>query len=390
MASRKPYTVHAQKVFGHPSWRIASSSVEAFVTVQGGHMGPVVFDRKGRKIQPYSVAPWTDDEPDPGWPPLLSVLRGDFFCLPFGGNGAPFHGEKHPVHGETANAKWRLDGVEKQGTVTTLRLSMKTKTRAGLVRKNISLVDGHNAVYCQHVISGMSGPMSLGHHPMLKFPDKAGSGIITHSPIKYGMVNPTPFEDPAARGYSILEPGCRFTDLRKVRTITGKFADASRYPARRGFEDLVMMVARPAGPFAWTAVTFPKQRFAWFSLKDPRVLKQTVLWISNGGRHGAPWNGRHVNVLGVEEVTGFFANGLADAAKPNVISKRGDATCLRLDRKKPLAVNFIMAAAPIPAGFDEVKTIKPGPDRRTVVLTSKSGKKANAAVCWDFVNAKVK
>ncbi len=95
-------------VYGQPSWRLVSGEVEAFVTETGGHLGPVTFDRKGRRIRPYSVAPWAEEAVDRSLPAILKVLRGDFFCLPFGGNATAYHGEKHPVHGETANARWRL------------------------------------------------------------------------------------------------------------------------------------------------------------------------------------------------------------------------------------------------------------------------------------------
>src|ERR1035441_6967342 len=170
-----------QIVYGQPSWRLASSSVEAFVTEAGGHLGPITFDRKGRKLQPYSVAPWAEEETDPSLPSILKVLRGDFFCLPFGGNATPFGRERHPVHGETANARWRLQSLESREGRSCLQLTLKTKVRPGQVDKRIWVVDGQNTVYSQHVVTGMSGPMNLGHHAMLKFPDLPGSGFVTTS-----------------------------------------------------------------------------------------------------------------------------------------------------------------------------------------------------------------
>ena len=95
-------------VRGQPSWRIASPHVEAFVTELGGHLGPVSFRLGGKRIEPYSVAPWAEERIDPATPNILRVLRGDFFCMPFGGNETPYRGERHPVHGETANARWEL------------------------------------------------------------------------------------------------------------------------------------------------------------------------------------------------------------------------------------------------------------------------------------------
>src|ERR1035438_7366618 len=64
-------------IHGQPSWRLVSSGVEAFVTEMGGQLGPVTFDRKGRELRPYSVAPWAEERLDPSQPPIIKALRGD-------------------------------------------------------------------------------------------------------------------------------------------------------------------------------------------------------------------------------------------------------------------------------------------------------------------------
>jgi hypothetical protein len=191
---------------------------------------------------------------------------------------------------------------------------LNTKIRRGRVDKYVSLGVDHDAVYQRHVVSTMSGPMDFGHHAMVKFPDTPGSGVISTSKFVYGQVFPSRWSGRSNRGYSILTPGAEFRSLDNVPTVTGETADLSRYPARRGYEDLVMLVADDAAPLAWTAVTFAEQRYVWFALKDPRVLRSTIFWISNGGRHYAPWSGRHVNVLGLEDVTADFHYGLAESA----------------------------------------------------------------------------
>ena len=242
------------KVQGQPSWRMVSKDVEAFVTEIGGHLGPVTFERLGRKIRPFSVAPWTAERFNPPLQPIIQVLRGDFFCLPFGGNGTPYRGEQHSIHGETANAKWAFESLEMVEGRMCLHLSLKTKVRAGYVDKRIYLVDGQNVVYSQHIISGMSGPMNPGHHAMLKFPDTPGSGLLSTSRFVYAQVLPQVFEEPAKGGYSALRLGAEFTSLEKVPMLNGETADLSRFPARRGFEDLVMLVSEPNLLFAWSAV----------------------------------------------------------------------------------------------------------------------------------------
>jgi len=384
--SAKTKTECAKRVVrGQPSWRIASSEVEAFVTEMGGHVGPVTFDRSGRRLQPYSVAPWAEEENDPPLRPVIKALRGDFFCMPFGRNATVFRGERHPVHGETANARWRFESLQTREGRTSLHLSLKTKVRPGRVDKEISLQDGENTLYCQHVVSGMDGRMSLGHHAMLKFPDPPGSGLVSTSRFVYAQVLPKPFEQPERGGYSYLKPGARFESLQAVPTITGQTADLTRYPARRGFEDLVMLVSDADASFAWTAVVFPKQRFVWFALKNPRILRQTVLWISNGGRHYRPWSGRHVNVMGLEEVTSYFHLGLAESVRKNHVSDKGFPTCVRLNPRKPLVVPYVMGVAKTPAGFDRVVSIQAASDNRAILLQSASGRKARANVNLDFV-----
>ena len=371
---------------GQPSWQISSDVVEAAITRLGGHLAPVRFRLGKTFVEPYAIAPWAEEKVPLGTPPLLRALRGDFFCAPFGGNEKAYRGEQHPPHGETANATWKLESFARTKTETTLRLSLKTKIRRGRVDKMLRLRQGETAVYCQDVLSSMTGKMNLGHHANLKFPDAAGSGLIATSPISFAQVLPAIFEKPSEGGYSSLKPGAVFSRLNRVAAADGTMADLSRYPARRGYEDLVMVVHEAAPDFAWTAVTFPEQNYVWFALKDPRVLRSTVLWHSNAGRHYAPWNGRHVNVLGMEDVTTYFHLGLAESARPNSINRRGIPTSLTLSPTTPLKVNYIMAVAAVPAKWGRVKTITPNPTG--VTLQPDKGKAVHVPLDTNFLYSK--
>jgi hypothetical protein len=373
-----------KKILGQPSWRIATPRVEAYVTQIGGHLGPVIFDRAGKKIAPLSIAPWVGEAIDRSAPPLIKVLRGDFFCMPFGGNETPFQGEEHPPHGETANSPWMFESLTREDARTTLNLTLRARVRPATVKKSIALPDDHDAVYQRHIVSGASGPMNFGHHAMLKFPDEEGAGRISTSRFVHAQVFPQPVELPQNRGYSLLKPDATFKSLEKVPTITGEMTDLSRYPARRGFEDIVMLVADDKLPFGWTAVAFPAQGYVWFALKDPRVLRETVFWISNGGRHYAPWSGRHVNVMGLEEVTANFHSGLAESVKANPIARRGFPTHTQLDPKRPLIVNYIFGVAPIPRTFERVAGIESAAGG--IVIRDDAGKKVRAPIDIGFLN----
>jgi len=370
------------KIQGQKSWTLSTTEVEAAVTRQGGHVAPVRFRiGKNRWVEPFEVAPWAEEKVAAETPEILRVMRGDFFCMPFGGNEKPFKGEQHPSHGETANAAWTLVS----GSPQRLDLSMETSIREGRVEKTIQLIPGHSAIYSRHVISGMKGPMALGHHPILKLPT-ANAGRISTSRFTYGQVFPGDFEDPSKGGYSILKAGAKFTSLRRVPQVDGKLADLTVYPSREGYEDLVMMAADDTLPFAWTALVVAEEGYVWFSLKNPRVLRSTVFWMSNGGRHYAPWNGRHRHAIGLEEVTANFHYGLAESAKSNPINRAGVPTCIQLDPKNPLTVNYIMAMAAIPKGFDIVKTIHSSANGKSVMLTSQSGKSVTTPLDVSFVS----
>lgn len=345
---------------GEPSWPLRSSHVEAHVTRDGAHVGVTSMLAGRRRVAPMHLAPWAGERLPRDTPAILRVLRGDFFCLPFGGNGTAWRGERHTVHGETANRAWTCEGATDEGAERVLRLSLRTRTRPGLVRRAVRLLRGQPAVYQRTTISGMSGPMSIGQHAMLRFDD--GPGLVATAPFVHGQVFPGAFERPEQGGYSALRAGAEFGSLRRVPMIDGSDADLTRYPARRGFEDLIMLVTDPAQTLGWTAVTFPERRFVWFSLKDTRVLRNTIFWMSNGGRHYAPWSGRHVHVMGLEETTSYFHYGLAESAAANPLSRRGHATCVRLDPVVPLTVNAIFGVVAVPARFGAVEAIEPQGD----------------------------
>lgn len=372
-------------VAGEPSWTFASDRVEAALTRDGGHLGPVTFHTASGPFQPFAVAPWAEDgRARPGG--VLRMLRGDFFCMPFGAGA--WRGENPPLHGETATARWRLDSLTTDHHGAHLCASLAVSSRPGRVTKEIFLRAGETNLYCRHTLSGFRGPMTFGHHATLAFAPEHGEGRLSLSPRRLGQVHPAPFENPAAGGYHALKLGATFRDLRRAPLAAGGHTDLSRYPAREGFEDIVLLGAPPPAPDVacapgWAAVVFPRARQLWFALKDPRLLPSTVLWLSNGGRHYAPWNGRHRRVLGVEDVVCGLPLDLAASLRPGPFTRAGIPTVRRLDPRRPLRVPYIMGVAALPAGFDAVRRIRFARDH--VVFHARSGRRAEHPVDLSFL-----
>ena len=350
-------------VLGQPSYRIASDLVQGWLAEAGGQFAPVSFQLGDRTVEPMHVAPWAEEDLGPDQPQIIKTLRGDFFCMPFGGAPSEFRCERHPVHGETANRLWEPEEA-REGY---LRLSIETTVRPGKVVKEITLKHGETNVYDRHTIHGNHGPMTFGHHAMLHF---KGKGLISVSPFGFGQVFPGEFEKPEEGGYAWLKPGARFDSLERVPAIDGSTVDLTVYPSLEGWENLVTVYSEPGRELAWSAVAFPEEGYCWFSLKDPRVLTATVFWISNRGRHYAPWNGRHGNVYALEDVTSSIPPGIGPSSEPNEASKEGYRTFFELG-DEPLAVSTIMGLVAIPQGFDHVASIEP--EEGGVRITSRSG-----------------
>jgi len=374
--------LHRRTIADQPSWLLRSRQVELAVTELGGHMAPVTFLRDtARPVQPYYIAPWHGETPPPN-EPVLVPLRGDFFCLPFGA-GSTVGGVTHPTHGEPATRRWTCVGADRADGVTSLTLSMRTRVLPGKVTKDLYLVDGHNVVYVQHLLAGFSCRTTLGHHATLAMPAELGGVRVAHSPARFGLTCPTENERPEAGSYASVQLAKRFRDLSDVplRWKDQPRGDFSRLPAREGFTDLLAVFAKDA-PVAWAAATFARERYLWFSLKDPAVLPTLLLWVSNRGRHAPPWNGRN-RCLGMEDVCGFLAEGRAASLRPNALLRSGVPTWCRLSPKTPTVINYIEGVTRVPRGFGRVAEVELGDGQ--VTFHSEEGQRARAAVCHEFV-----
>ena len=375
----KMETIDAQ-----PSWILESPQVRLAVTKVGGQMAPVTFLRdSGKPVQPYHVSPWQNEGLKDLPAPVLTALRGDWFCLPFGGNGDAFRHEKHPPHGEVAGAEWTYVDTKHDGGRHTLVLAFEPQARKGKIVKELSLVEGHNAVYSRHIVTGFSGPAPCGHHATLAMPDEPGVFRVSTSPIEFGMTNPSRFSDPAKREYQALAIAAPFTDLAHVPLLekgTGD-ADLTRLPARQGYADLVQVVNKQDAT-AWTCATRTDEGWLWYALKDPKVLRSTLFWIENRGRHGSPWNGRN-NCLGLEDVTSFFADGLAASAGANLLTRRGVPTAIEFTADKPTEIRYIQGVTRVPEGFGKVVAAEYAPG--SVTFVAEGGERVTVPVRHEFL-----
>jgi hypothetical protein len=363
-----------ETIRGQPSWTLGNREVRIAVTAQGGHL-IATFAAGATEVDPFYTAPWWNEALPPDLPAVLRVLRGDFFCLPFGNEAA---------HGKTANDAWRFEGITARGGTRELELSMNLGPDEGRVRKRIRIADGETVIYQEHVVSGCRTPVPLGHHPILKLPDRPGSGILDFSPPVAGFTAPERIEDPASGGYSSIAPGRQIVDRSRVPTERGDTVDLTRYPTPRGFDDLVCFVSDAGREFAYSSVAVPEEGWLYFQLKDPKVLAETVLWMSNGGRHYPPWSGRVVGVLGLEEVTSFFHYGRTASLGANFFRERGFPCACEPGQGGEILVRFVMGLVPIGPGFRGVEDIVRRDEGR-ITIRGRGGEAIDVPCRTDFL-----
>lgn len=358
---------------GELSLQLATPEVELHLTERGGHLAPVIFHLPGRDVSPYALAPWEPAE-FPDLPPLLSVLRGDFFCLPFGGQ------EDGPPHGDPANARWSLLARDERS----LHLAMDAADSGAHLEKILSVRKGQHAVYSEHLISGLSGDFNYGNHPVLDLsalPERAGR--VTTSGMRWASVFPGTFSNPADGETQALKPGATFTDMREVALAAGGLTDLTCYPQRAGNDDLVMMVnaaPTPEQPFAWSAVVL--DGYVWFSLKNPEDFPATLLWMSNGGRSAAPWNGRHFGRIGIEEVCSYFSHGVT-ISREDPLAAQGIRSTRHFTPHQTVSLRIVQAVAAVAGDFGAVRQITPRGEN-AVAVTGDSGHEITVPLDWQF------
>jgi hypothetical protein len=348
---------------GSERYRLEASGITVELDLGIGHLALIEIERDGRKTAPFHRAPWADDAvPPPGTEgaPHLARISGDFFCAPFGSADV----EPSPSHGWPANAAWSLVASRPvAGGGMTATFALEKPVMGARVLKELTLRDGHPFLYQRHIFEGGAGAVSVANHAMVRLPHGAR---IAYSPKRWAETPTTPLEGDPARGRSILAYPARSSDLTRYPRGDGGTADLTSYPIDQGHEDFAMLVEAAGSPLGWSAVARPEEGDMALMLKNPTKLPVTMLWYSNGGRSYAPWNGRHRDVLGVEDGCTWSLHGHAASIAPNPLTELGIPTAVRLDANGSVDVRHVIGAVPTPSGWATVANVQTGDGMLTV------------------------
>ena len=343
---------------------LAAKGIRVVLDLGAGHVRSLEIDTDGRTLTPLHTAPWVDDPAivnDESIPPNLRHLSGDFFCAPFGTSDL----EPAPPHGWPANSRWQhVETKAITGGMSAL-YRLERRVMGAVVEKTFTLRDGHPFLYETHAFIGGDGAIPVANHAMVRFP---AGGRLSFSPKAFAETPAGAPEPDPARGRSRLAYPAHVTDPTRMPMADGSTADITRYPFAERHEDLVMLVEAPGSGLGWIAAQRPDSRDMFISLKNPADYPVTILWFSNGGRDYAPWNGRHVGVLGMEEGRIYSGYGHKAAIAPNPLNRAGIPTALTLNPGGRVEVRNVIGGLPMPEGAGPVAQVRPLDGRLQVIL----------------------
>ncbi|MDR3723532.1 MAG: hypothetical protein P4K83_03485 [Terracidiphilus sp.] len=371
--------------FGEPCWLLQSDCVQASIAHTGAQAAPVVFHSAQGDLQPYYISPWQTETRKPEDRSVLAVLRGEFFCLPFG-YAEPSLGVQ--AHGNTACRPWTFDRASSQDGLHTLRIRMDNALLGATATRQFFLKDGQSVLYCLTTVEGLEGEFPLGHHAILRMPSQERALLVSTSSIACGLTFPGAFAEPENPSAQTLAPAAAFSQLAQVPSAAhdGNTIDCSSFPTRPGSSDLLQIALQsdPGQP-AWTAAVNTEENYLWFSLRNPALLPSTVLWIENCGRQSFPWNGRNCS-LGLEDVCAYFDLGAEASRHPNAFSRQGIRTVQSFCKDRPFYLPYLQGVLRVPPGFGRVQSAICTPT--SVTFTDVHGNQATAQADTGFVLGK--
>ena len=284
---------------------IAGRCVSARISPQGATV-TATFSVASTTVEPLYEAPWLGQ-----WSgdPLLTHLRGDFVCVPFG----------MPGHGYAANHEWKL--VASTASSAVLAIDYPTAHEVQRVPRTVTCVDGA-LEFEDRITMRRQAALPLGLHPIFRLPDEPGAASLELPPAA-AIFTPDQAPEPTAR----LLPGQRFTDPTAAPAVDSS-ADLTRLPWEGRSEDLVQLADVQEGRVVLT-VDGHRTVLEW----DTTLLRHCLLWISNRGRDYQPWNGRN-RCLGIEPITSAFDLGAEASVDPNSLADAGFQTAVPLDPGK--------------------------------------------------------
>lgn len=174
----------------------------------------------------------------------------------------------------------------------------------------------------------------VGVHPTLRLPDRPGAAEINvaHDRVwTYPVdISPTPMKFRVNQAFERLD---------RMRDRRGREVDASRLPFDEEVEAHLLLTGVDGHLTLSNRDDGYRVCVSWDAVQLPSLM----LWMSNKGRAGAPFENRHLAV-GVEPCCSAFDLGRDVSSLPNPVNRAGIATVQLIEPKRPLLINYGLSA----------------------------------------------
>ncbi|MCL2893414.1 hypothetical protein [Brenneria tiliae] len=305
----------------------------ADLTLQGGFCQQLRFmPETGQTLSVFHRAPWLDDA-DTQTPPLMAQLGGEWVCVPFG------HGQDDGLffsdcpHGLPANRRWTW--IERQAHSAGLAFIFPEDYPLHSLERRIILDNNGEALFSLRILARERCALPVGLHPVFPFGGDAGPLRLKVPEGVRGMTYPCAPEG----GVSRFVPLSEIDSLTAVPLTNGDALDVTQLPLPFATEEIVQLLA----PVAQIGLYWPRRRLHVTLDWDNKILPDCLLWISNGGRQYAPWNGQNF-CLGVEPIHSAWDLG-PGALRDNPLRQRGFSTALKLSADEPITLHYRLRCA---------------------------------------------
>ena len=326
--------------------RIKNEQATVDVQALGGGIRDAVFHlTNGESVSPLYRPPWrgSSDARMQELPKLLRELSAEWACVPFGMAGvrSDLPTDWQPAsdaadwdqdpHGYGSNHDWHFSQMSESALKAEIEYPVESPVDR-LVR-NLWLDPNQPTIHIALTIY-VSRPVKLpvGLHPVIDVADFAPESCALDIPkAAKAWTFPTDVEPERTR----FAPDQRAADPSNLLTTEGA-ADISKVPFPTETEDLVLLTHLD-GSVGFVA---PDKGYRVDIDWDRVILPNCLLWISNGGRKGFPWNGTN-RAIGIEPVAAAFDLGPSYATSVDTpLSVQGISTAVAVTPEKPVSIDY--------------------------------------------------
>lgn len=305
---------------------------EATIAATAATVTDLTFNLPNGPFKPFARAPWVGTIDDPAITGHLRVLSGDFVGIPFGtgGRSAPNLPEwsslmtqpaNGTIHGPAAHYDWTLVSGDEKSVTWALdyeaHSAVRRLERTITARENSPALDFTLTVFARH-----RAAISCGLHPNFRLPETPGR-LELKIDFAFGLTHP---------GQTAAGDPQEFSSLASVPKDGGR-VDMSHIPLTPRTDKNVQLcgVTSPlTGTYLDEGTGF---ELDW----DRELLPTLMMWHTDGGIGGEPWNGQF-RAIGLEPLAAAFDLHTDVSTGPNPINQRGVKTWIDIDPASPLKI----------------------------------------------------